>query len=188
MNDIATSTLELAFYGELAEGAELQETKVKVAGLFKTSAEQVEKMFCGKRVVIKNKLDMRTAEKYVSALLKNGAVCHIEKMGAPGIAIQSQANTNTELPTRAPVASQSPTTEEPLNPSTAEESDSESEPGIKLAGSRVEEILQNSQLSLDPVGVRLSTEKETAPPHPMPNMSDIEVMPAGSALQDEYAD
>ena len=78
---------ELAFYGELVAGSSLDETKQLVAQLFKTNVEQIERMFTGNRVVIRNKLDQSTALKYIEALKKRGAKCQIELMGSPGEAV-----------------------------------------------------------------------------------------------------
>lgn len=76
--------IELAFYGELIAGAQLDQVKTNLAAMFKASPEQIERMFSGKRVVIRNKLDLETAQKYVQAMEKRGARCQIERMGAPG--------------------------------------------------------------------------------------------------------
>ena len=59
---------EVVFYGTLAEGFTKQQTQEHVAQLFKTTIDQVERMFTGSRVVIRNKLDQATALKYIIAM------------------------------------------------------------------------------------------------------------------------
>lgn len=59
-----------------------------MAKLFKASAAQVDKMFAGGRVVIRNKLDKATADKYVAVMRKNGLVCEADLMGNKAAAQQ----------------------------------------------------------------------------------------------------
>jgi hypothetical protein len=97
---------ELAFYGKLIEGALLQGTKEQVALLFKTSVDQIERMFTGSRVVIRNKLDQDTAFKYIVALKKRGALCQIEEMGQPGIAVNFDSIAAVPVAATVPGSSQ----------------------------------------------------------------------------------
>ncbi len=76
------SLYELTFYSRLVDGVSLETAKANVATLFKASPAQVEKMFMGGRVVIRNKLDKTTAGKYVAVMRKNGLVCETEPMRA----------------------------------------------------------------------------------------------------------
>ena len=57
---MAESLYELTFYGRLVDGVGLDVAKANVAALFKAAPAQVEKMFLGGRVVIRNKLDQAT--------------------------------------------------------------------------------------------------------------------------------
>ena len=68
------------FRGELAPGSEPGEVKAKLAGLFKTDVSKIERLFCGKPVVIKKDLDEPTAEKYRGALEKCGAIALVQEM------------------------------------------------------------------------------------------------------------
>src|SRR5690606_4776163 len=72
------SLFEVVFQGKLVEGFAATDVKANVARLFKANLQQVEHMFSGKRVVIRNQLDQETALKYQVLLRKNGAVCVVE--------------------------------------------------------------------------------------------------------------
>ena len=47
---------EVAFSGEIADGADIEQVKVKVGQMFKADAAKIEHLFSGKRVVIKKKI------------------------------------------------------------------------------------------------------------------------------------
>jgi len=113
---MSDNSYELVFYGTLVEGFSEPQTKQHVAQLFKTSVDQVERMFTGKRVVIRNKLDSETALKYIQAMKKRGAECQIEAMGEPGVKVDlaqtaSQATSSQAAPTQTapPQTTSSPT-------------------------------------------------------------------------------
>lgn len=75
---------QLVFSGEWEAGLDEQSAREKARNLFKANDAQLEKMFSGERVVIKNRLDEATAYKYQAAMKKNGLVAHIEPMQAVG--------------------------------------------------------------------------------------------------------
>ena len=76
-----TDTLfEVVFQGRLVDGFSATDVQANVARLFKATPQQVEQMFSGKRVVIRNQLDQETALKYQVLLRKNGAVSRVEAM------------------------------------------------------------------------------------------------------------
>jgi hypothetical protein len=74
---------EVAFSGQVAEGADLEQVKAKVGQMFKADAAKLAHLFSGKRVVIKKNIDQPTAMKYQSALDKVGAVCEIKNLSSP---------------------------------------------------------------------------------------------------------
>lgn len=69
---------EVAFSGEIADGADLEQVKVRVGQMFKADASKLAHLFSGKRVVIKKDIDHQTAEKYRTALNKAGALCEVK--------------------------------------------------------------------------------------------------------------
>jgi len=196
--------LELAFYGELRSGFNEVDVKANIAELFKASVDQVERMFAGQRVVIRNKLDAETAQKYIQAMAKRGAACKIEIMGQPGVEYQSVEPTedvtiSTPAPSPARQAaapaqevpeSNAPTSSMP-RPSNSASTDTETETegnGLRVAGEEVSNILASSSLSLDPVGVRLSEESEPVAEVELSELAQIDVLPPGSDLVDPVED
>lgn len=68
---------EVAFSGQISEGAALDDVKAKVAKMFNADDAKLAQLFSGKRVVIKKNIDQATAAKYQSALNRAGAQCEI---------------------------------------------------------------------------------------------------------------
>jgi len=203
---MSNNTYELVFYGALVEGFTEAQTKQHVAQLFKTSTDQVERMFTGNRVVIRNKLDQETALKYIIAMKKRGADCQIEAMGAPGIKVDfsqpapPQTATNRPSPVEGSVVEAKPVSgEKPVSstntssvaPSKTNASHQSPNPvhtdnlsGLQVAGEKVDEILSHSHLSLDPTGVRLADKKpEVLVEHHV--LDDVSLAPVGADLCDE---
>lgn len=205
---------ELAFYGRLVDGVSLETAKKNVVTLFKASPAQVDKMFAGGRVVIRNKLDKATADKYIAVMRKNGLVCEADVMGQGGAKPQPAAPASTPAPATAPTqtpSAASPHPEQTVSStprpettvarsadelkvlplassfsSTDASSEHHSE-GFNLAGENVDEILQQSHLDLDPEGVRLSEHHEEEAPV-FSELDSISLAPAGSDLVEPVED
>tara|TARA_R110000824_G_scaffold16866_7_gene69274 strand:- start:15 stop:629 length:615 start_codon:yes stop_codon:yes gene_type:complete len=169
---------QLVFKGECAPGVDIATARSNARSLFKASVEQVERMFSGSPVVIRNKLDEEQAEKYRAVLTKHGMVAYVQPM--PGS--QPQA-------TRAPAARPASTTQEPAkivsHPASSRPGTGTSgvEPGDRLpvAGDKVDDILAGSALGLDPVGVILVEPEEVEPPM-FQHLEDWTLAPAGSDI------
>jgi len=175
---------EIVFYGSLAAGFTQEQTQEYVAQLFKTSVDQVERMFSGNRVVIRNKLDQATALKYIVAMQKRGAECQIEAMGQPGKKVEfSNASAAIETPT-APASIATNTTTP-----TATKSRVLNQDGLPVAGEKVDEILAATHFDLAPVGEILSDhhldEEQIVT---LPNLDGLSLAPAGSDLVDKKPD
>ncbi len=188
-------SLELVFYGELVSGVTEEQAKTHVAALFKANVDQVERMFSGQRVVIRNKLDPDTAQKYVLAMRKRGAVCQIEEMGKPGVAVSpsSLAEPDQEpAPSPSPQASSAPAQAPQPSPKPAPEAPVQSRPkpvsgpedGLPVAGERTDEVLANTHFSLDEAGVRLSEEKDVETPV-FEHLDEISLAPVGADLSED---
>ena len=72
---------EVAFSGQISDGAEPGEVKAKVAKMFNADDAKLAQLFSGRRVVIKKNIDQATAAKYQAALNRAGAECEICLMG-----------------------------------------------------------------------------------------------------------
>jgi hypothetical protein len=74
---MAEGNYQVVFSGRIIDGAELDMVKRNVARVFNLDAERVEKLFCGRRLILKKQIDQVTAEKYQSTMQRAGAVCEI---------------------------------------------------------------------------------------------------------------
>jgi len=195
---MAQGEYELAFYGKIVEGKSLDKVKENVALLFKASSEQVARMFTGNRVVIRNKLDEETALKYIVAMKKRGAVCHIEQMGEPGVDVNLSATKSTPAPQKAaapigtpsptatstPAAKPAPKTEVTSATATPKKVEMANPNALPIAGEKVDEILSHTHLELGATGIRLSEEhEEIFPEHH--ELDDMTLAPTGSDLTDK---
>jgi hypothetical protein len=80
----------LVFQGQILNGASLEEVKTRVAELFKADAKKTAVLFSGKPIVIKKNLDTDTAQKYLNAFKKAGAVLKaVQLESADDSAVQS---------------------------------------------------------------------------------------------------
>ena len=71
---------EVAFSGQIKEGADLEQVKAKVGTMFKADVTKLGHLFSGKRMVIKKNIDQATANKYQKALDNAGAVCEVKSL------------------------------------------------------------------------------------------------------------
>lgn len=161
---------QLVFKGECAPGTDLETVRSNARTLFKASVEQVDRMFSGQPVVIRNKLEEVQAEKYRAVLKKHGMVAYVQPMAG--------AEPPRQAPTPAP-----PSTPTPKAAAPAQGKVPETEPGDRLpvAGEKVDDILSGSGLGLDPVGVTLMEHEEVAPPM-FEHLDDWTLAPAGTDL------
>jgi len=170
---------QLVFKGECAPGTDVATARDNARVLFKASVEQVDRMFSGGSVVIRNKLSEEQAEKYRAVLNKHGMVAYVQPMP------DSQAQVQAKPAPVAPPASRTP---EPA-PASAPASPRPRagalnvEPGDRLhvAGDKVDDILAGSTLGLDPVGVTLVESGEVEPPM-FQHLDDWTLAPAGTDI------
>ena len=174
---------DLVFYGELSDGADLNDCKAQLGQLLKANAQQVDRMFSGSRVVLKTKLDQVTGEKYRKALRARGAECKLEAVLSKAEETSAQGASEPAQAEQAPLVQSQAEATPPNNsaaaPQAASTDDSER---LSLAGEVADKVLANSQLSIDPVGVRLSEESESEPSPELGDLSDISIAPAGADL------
>lgn len=157
---------EIVFEGKLEPGFAEPQVRANLAALFKASADQVDKMFSGRPVVLRNRLDAETARKYEAALRKNGAVVELRPM--PG--------SDTPAPPSAPSAPPDASASAPR------QAGGSPPPGaLKLAGERADTILQNVDWDLAPTGTPLD-DQAGRPAASVDYHSDWGLAPAGSDL------
>lgn len=191
---------QLVFKGQCTAGVDVAVARANVAKVFKANDTQLDRMFSGERVIIRNKLDDDAAAKYQAALAKQGIVVHIEAMSPPA---DQPAPAAVQAPGQADTARPQPHPEAPAKPAAGPSV----EPGDRLpvAGERVDQLLAGSSLSLGrpgetlghprefeartfanldswslaPAGERL-VEAEERPPVAVPDVSHLDVLPPGS--------
>ncbi|WP_296934209.1 hypothetical protein [uncultured Marinobacter sp.] len=171
---------QLVFKGECVPGTDLETARNNARTLFKASLEQVDRMFSGQPVVIRNKLEEVQAEKYRAVLKKHGMVAYVQPMAdarpAADTAPQSRPAAPANQPRQQPAPAASPA-------ATKAGGVPETEPGDRLpvAGEKVDTILSGSGLSLDPVGVTLAEKTEVEPPM-FQHLDEWSLAPPGSDL------
>lgn len=175
---------QLVFKGECAPGTDTETARSNAKALFKASVEQLDRMFSGQPVVIRNKLEQVQAEKYQAVLQKHGMVAYVQPM--PGAQPQAPEpkpaapapQTHSEPPA-TPEAGGDAQTAKPAR--TGKTPDPEPGDRLPVAGEKVDDILAGSGLTLDPAGVTL-TEAEDVEPPMFEHLDEWSLAPAGSAL------
>lgn len=168
---------QLVFKGECVPGTDLETARSNARNLFKASLEQVDRMFSGQPVVIRNKLEEVQAEKYRAVLKKHGMVAYVQPMAeapAPGGWRSSPESTQPSQPAPA-------TRPEPTPAATRQVPEREPGDRLPVAGEKVDDILSGSGLSLDPVGVTLAEQTEVEAPM-FQHLDEWSLAPAGSDL------
>ncbi|MEP5324669.1 hypothetical protein [Marinobacter alexandrii] len=171
---------QLVFKGECAPGTHPETARANARNLFKASVEQVERMFSGQPVVIRNKLEEVQAEKYRAVLKKHGMIAYVQPMaGAPEPArpVPAAAPESARQRSAEPAGTEMPSS----SPATRKVPDTEPGERLPVAGDKVDDILSGSGLSLDPVGVTLMEHTEVEPPM-FQHLEDWTLAPAGTEL------
>ena len=91
---MAKGSYQVIFSGKIIEHADLDMVKANVARTFSIPPEKLEKLFSGRRLVLKKDLDHATAERYRLTLERAGALCELEDTASkPAAAPSVQAST-----------------------------------------------------------------------------------------------
>ncbi len=93
---MSSDMYEVAFSGEIVDGADIEQVKSAVAKLFKADEKKLAQLFSGKRIVIKRNIPLEVAQKYQTALQKAQAICELKNLSAEAlvdaVAISSPEN------------------------------------------------------------------------------------------------
>lgn len=108
------SRYEIAFAGELAPDASLEQVRDNLARLFQADAQRVALLLSGRRVVIRQGLDYAGAEKYRDAMARAGAIAYICEMAVEEIELAPPPGSPPVRPAARPAAA-------PTAPMTASE-------------------------------------------------------------------
>uniref|UniRef100_UPI00272CA04E hypothetical protein n=1 Tax=Pseudomonas sp. TaxID=306 RepID=UPI00272CA04E len=75
-------TFQIVFQGQVRPGYTLEQARTRLGQLFQAPERQLDVLFSGARVVIKQGLDQDSAAKYREAIERAGALCLVEPMQA----------------------------------------------------------------------------------------------------------
>lgn len=151
---------EIAFQGQVRPGVTLEQARARIGQLFQVGDEQLQVLFSGRRVVIKQGLDPASADKYRQAIERAGAVCSVELMGQEGALPAATA--------AAPGAEPDPARGSALRPRDA----------YMAAFSAVEA----PDFGIAPLGADMQDEYDDFVPLPV-DLSALSLAPAGSDLE-----
>ena len=76
------ATFEVVFHGQVRPGVDVAQARARIGQLFQVGDQQLEVLFSGRRIVIKQGLDEAAAEKYRQAIERAGALCEVQPVGA----------------------------------------------------------------------------------------------------------
>ncbi len=166
------SRYEIAFSGELAPGATLEQVEANLSRLFQADAQRIAALFSGRRVVIKQDLDHASVEKYRQAMARAGAVAEVRPMP-----VEVEEIELAPPPTEASVTAAQPTRS---SPGTA--------PGPLHVTPRDEYMaafadVEAPDFGIAPVGVDLHDARPAAQP-PVVDLSKFSLAPVGSDMSD----
>ncbi len=180
---------ELVFSGKLVDGFAPEQVKQNVANLFKASPAQVEQMFSGRDVVLRNRLDDATGKKYQAILQKNGALCSLRPMGQAAENPKAQPAPASPTPASAPTPPPAPARPAATTPPGAavKSGGVQVPPGaLPVAGEKVDEILNGVSWDVAPAGTDLAEHSDDLPTVE-PDTSHLSIAPPGENLGQKKA-
>lgn len=181
------SRYEIAFSGELAPGATLEQVQINLTRLFQADAQRIALLFSGRRIVIKQALDYDSVEKYRQAMARAGAVAEVRPMPVEVEEIElapPPAEAPATAPARQPGATPAPLEVAPRDEYMAAFVDVEAPDfGLAPTGADLQDsrpttqapALDLSQFSLAPVGSDMS-ERRRASDAPAPDTSHLKLV------------
>ena len=167
---------EVAFSGQISEGANLDDVKARVGKMFNADDAKLAQLFSGKRIVIKKNIDQATAAKYQTALNRAGAECEVSSTGGAEPVAQVTAAASTAAPAES-VAAAAPSS---TDYETVYDGDVEPAPQtnpLGISGDQIEDLA----VSVAPPGSELQ-DAYVAPEEPDIDLTGFDIAPAGSDL------
>ncbi|UJJ32391.1 hypothetical protein [Halopseudomonas maritima] len=158
---------EVVFQGQVQAGAAPEQVRANVGKLFQVSGSQLDALFSGRRIVIKQGLDQVAAEKYRIALERAGAQCSIVPMDGPAADVPPAAPAQPEPAAQPAPAAERPPASSPLVPRDE----------FMAAFSDVEA----PDLDIAPLGADMQDEYDAFTPLPI-DLSALSLAPVGSDM------
>jgi hypothetical protein len=162
---------EVAFAGQISEGANPEEVRAKVGKMFNADEKKLAQLFSGKRVVIKKNIDKATAAKYKTALNRAGAECEVKPMGGAAPA-QKAAPPPAEKTAPAAAAASSGESADYGDVAPPPQTDP-----LGITGEQIEDL----SASLAPVGSELQ-DNYADPDEPQYDLTGFDIAPVGADL------
>lgn len=165
---------EVAFSGQISDGANPAEVKAKIGKMFNADEAKLAQLFSGKRVVVKKNLDQATAAKYRTAFTRAGAECEVKPMGGA-------APAKPKAPAAKAAAS-------PAAPAAAAQTGGQSASGddippppqtdpLGITGDQIDDL----SVSLAPVGSAMQ-DSYADPEEPQFDLTGFDIAPVGADL------
>jgi hypothetical protein len=168
---------EVAFSGQISEGADLEEVKARVCKMFNADEAKLAQLFSGKRIVIKKNIDQATAAKYKTALNRAGAECEISSPAGEDTAAQPAVA--TPVPAE-PAAKSAPVSTEYETSYDGEVAPPPHTDPLGITGDQIEDLA----VSIAPVGSELQDEYKE-PEEPDIDITGFDIAPVGATLSDD---
>jgi hypothetical protein len=162
------SRYEIAFSGELAPGATLEQVEANLARLFQADAQRIAMLFSGRRIVIKQDLDHTSVEKYRQAMARAGAIAEVRPMPVEVEEIEL-----------APPPVQEPTPQPQPTPGSAVRKPLEVTPRDEYMAAFAD--VQAPDFGIAPAGADLQDARPAAEP-PAVDLSQFSLAPVGSDM------
>ncbi len=166
---------EVAFSGQISEGANLEEVKARVGKIFNADDAKLAQLFSGKRIVIKKNIDQATAAKYKTALNRAGAECEVSSSGGAVPVAQAATAAPAAAPAQSAVAS-TPSPEYETSYDGEVEPPPQTDP-LGITGDQIEDLA----VSIAPIGSELQ-DSYTEPEEPQIDITGLDIAPVGSDI------
>ncbi|MCZ6883021.1 MAG: hypothetical protein O7F15_08485 [Gammaproteobacteria bacterium] len=172
---------EVAFSGKISDGANLDEVKARLGGMFKADGSQLAQLFSGKRVVIKKNIDKQAAIKIYSALKRAGAECEVKPL-ASNSKVAVNPSPKPEAASSVPSKPPSRPAATPVRAAVPASANLEDAPPpntdpLGITADQIEDLAA----TVAPVGSEMQDEiKQVAAP-PI-DISDLDVAPVGATI------
>jgi hypothetical protein len=167
---------QLIFKGECVADTDPATARSNARQLFKANDAQLDRMFSGKPVVIRNQLDQTQAGKYRALLQKHGMRAYVQAMAQGQAGAQAQPARSNPAP---PSASASQPPQRKASSPFAENQENGS--GLPIAGERTDAVLAGSALTLEPPGETLAESVPVVVPS-FDHLDAWSLAPAGSDI------
>lgn len=167
---------EVVFHGKVRPGIDAEQARTRIGQLFQVDDRQLDMLFSGRRIVIKQGLDEAGAEKYRQAIERAGALCEVQPVSA-----EQAAPPAAPVVAQPQVASPTSTGPAPRDEFMAAFVDVEAPdlPLAPLGADMQDSYVDHAPLDIDlsaftlaPAGADLA-QRAAAPPPPAPDTSHL---------------